>query len=298
MNKVSTLNNFLETYQVRINAYLKQHLPSPSHAPQRLHKAIHYAVLNGGKRLRPLLVYATGTCLDAEPTLLDAPAAAVELIHSYSLVHDDLPAMDNDDLRRGKPSCHKAFNQATAILVGDALQALAFECLADQSPHPSGIKIQMIKTLATASGSMGMSGGQDLDLEAEGKTLDLAQLEKIHRLKTGALIQASVQLGAITAGCTDTATLSLLHSFAENIGLAFQIQDDILDVEGETEILGKTSGSDATNHKATYPAILGPTEAKKRRQKAYDTAMEALNQSPFDTTNLSNLCQYIVQREC
>ena len=276
MSNTITLNSALDHCQKRINAYLKQCLPSPSQIPQRLHRAMQYAVLNGGKRLRPLLVYATGICLDTDLENLDKPATAVELIHTYSLIHDDLPAMDDDNLRRGQPTCHRAFNEATAILVGDALQSLAFECLASQSSLPSKQQIQMIKMLAIASGSQGMAGGQDLDLEAEGRTLDLTHLEQIHRLKTGALIQASVHLGAVAAGCTDVAILSLLKQFAQHIGLAFQIHDDILDVEGKVEKLGKTPGSDVADHKATYPSVLGLTEAKKRRQKSYTTAMEAL----------------------
>jgi len=297
MNNVIALNNFLDHCRQRLNTRLKKFLPSPSQPPQRLHRAMQYAVLSGGKRLRPLLVYATGTCFDAKLETLDGPAAAVELIHTYSLIHDDLPAMDDDDLRRGQPTCHKAFNEATAILVGDALQSLAFECLANSSCLPSKLQIQMIKTLATASGSVGMAGGQDLDLEAESRQLDLLQLEKIHRLKTGALFQASVQLGAIAAGCTDAPTLALLKNFAQHIGLAFQIQDDILDVEGHAEITGKRSGADAAHNKATYVSILGLTEAKNRRQKSYGAAMEALKQCPFNSENLSELCQLIVQRE-
>jgi len=290
------LNQFLAQGQQRINRYLEQQLPPLSNAPERLHRAMHYAVLNGGKRLRPLLVYASGTAFGRKLETLDAPAAAVELIHCYSLVHDDLPAMDDDDLRRGKPTCHKAFNEATAILVGDALQSFAFEHLCNQSELPENIKLRMIKTLAIASGSQGMAGGQDLDLAAENKACELTQLETIHRLKTGALIQASIQLGAIAAGYDDHTTLSQLKKFAEYIGLAFQIHDDILDVEGDAETIGKMPGADVANHKATYPAIMGITEAKDHRQKCYNDAMLILKELPLDTSQLSALCEHIVQR--
>jgi farnesyl diphosphate synthase len=292
----ATLNHFLAQGQQRINRYLEQQLPPLSKAPERLHRAMHYAVLNGGKRLRPLLVYACGTAFGAKLETLDAPAAAVELIHCYSLVHDDLPAMDDDDLRRGKPTCHKAFNEATAILVGDALQSFAFEHLCDQPELSENIKLQMIKTLAMASGSQGMAGGQDLDLAAENKACELTQLETIHHLKTGALIQASIQLGAISAGCEDKTTLSQLKKFAEYIGLAFQIHDDILDVEGDAETIGKMPGADVANHKATYPAMLGLTEAKHRREKVYTAAIETLKTLTLDTSHLSELCKHIVER--
>lgn len=261
-------------------------LPGKLVAPQRLHEAMHYAVLNGGKRLRPLLVYATGNSFGAKTVDLDAPAVAVELIHCYSLVHDDLPAMDDDDLRRNQPTCHKAFDEATAILVGDALQSLAFETL------PS---LDMVRTLAKASGSLGMAGGQSLDLDAEGKSPDLKALEQIHHLKTGAIIKASVELGAMAAGC-DQHSFEHLKQFAHHIGLAFQIQDDILDVEGNTENLGKTAGIDITNNKATYTSILGLEAAKKHLEKQFEKSMSHLDALDVDTQDLAILCRYIVQR--
>ena len=288
MNNTQTLNAFLQHCQSRITVQLKKYLPAASQMPQRLHRAMHYAVFNGGKRLRPLLVYATGSALETPIEQLDAPAAAIEFIHCYSLVHDDLPAMDNDDLRRGQPTCHKAFNEATAILVGDALQSLAFSCLTN---------MDMVKVLAQASGSFGIAGGQDLDLEAEGNTLDLTGLGRMHRLKTGALIEASIALGVIASGCRDISIITLLKKFAQHTGLAFQIQDDILDVEGNTEGLGKTAGIDVTNNKATYTSILGITEAKKRLQKQYDSAMGLLHQLPIDTSDLEQLCTFVVSRE-
>lgn len=280
------LTPFLQLCQNRIITQLEASLPPTSQVPQRLHKAMHYAVLNGGKRLRPLLVYATGNALNTDIELLDAPAVAVELIHCYSLVHDDLPAMDNDDLRRGQPTCHKAFNEATAILVGDALQSLAFSVLPN---------INMVKQLSKAIGSFGMAGGQDLDLEAEGNHLDITALEHMHRLKTGALIEASIELGALASQC-ESNTLHLLKQFAKHLGLAFQIQDDILDVEGDTQNLGKTAGIDATNNKATYTRILGLTEAKNRLEKEFEMSMSCLHQLPFDTTDLEILCQFVTQR--
>lgn len=277
------LTPFLIDCQSRITELLKTHLPSTSLVPQRLHQAMHYAVLNGGKRLRPLLVYATGYALKAPLENLDAAAVAVELIHCYSLVHDDLPAMDDDDLRRGQPTCHKAFNEATAILVGDALQSLAFSVL------PT---IQMVKVLAKASGSLGMAGGQDLDLASEGKQLDLTSLEQMHRLKTGALIETSVELGALSAQC-DENTLKILKQFACHLGLAFQIQDDILDVEGNTQSLGKTAGIDTLNDKATYTRILGITEAKKRLEKEHEKCIACLNQLAINTEDLEMLSHFI-----
>jgi farnesyl diphosphate synthase len=249
---------------------------------------MHYAVLNGGKRLRPLLVYATGHALQTSLENLDLPAIAVELIHCYSLVHDDLPAMDNDDWRRGQPTCHKKFNEATAILVGDALQSLAFNCLNN---------IEMVNTLAKASGSYGMAGGQDLDLESEDQMTNLSELEHMHRLKTGALIEASVELGIIAAKCNDSSIKASLKKFSQNIGLAFQIRDDILDVEGNTQGLGKTAGIDTANNKATYTTILGVSEAKDRLQKHYEIAMNSLNELSFDTSNLKQLCTYVVNRK-
>lgn len=287
-NDTIVLNSFLQSCQHRITSQLKKHLPPISQIPQRLHSAMHYAVFNGGKRLRPLLVYATGNALQIPLENLDLPAVAIELIHCYSLVHDDLPAMDNDDWRRGQPTCHKAFDEATAILVGDALQSLAFSCLTN---------IDMVNTLAKASGSYGMAGGQNLDLEAENQTTSLLELEHIHRLKTGALIEASVELGAIAAGYIQEPARIMLKKFAQNIGLAFQIQDDILDVEGSTQHLGKTAGIDAANKKATYTSILGVPEAKRLLQKHYEIAMNSLDQLTFDTSDLKQLCTYVVSRK-
>lgn len=287
-NKTAELNTFLQHCELRINAQLKKRLPLATQPPQRLHRAMQYAVFNGGKRLRPLLVYATGMALEADLERLDGPAVAVELIHCYSLVHDDLPAMDNDDWRRGQPTCHKAFNEATAILVGDALQTLAFGCLED---------IKQVKILALASGSLGMAGGQDMDLENENKTTDLTGLQQTHRLKTGALIEASISLACEASGYGERTEKTILEQFAKNLGLAFQIQDDILDVEGNLNELGKTPGIDASNNKSTYVSILGLAEAKKRLKKHYEAALNALAQLTLNTEHLEAICHFVVERK-
>ena len=244
----------------RVETALGQALPSPSLSPQRLHAAMRHAALGGGKRIRPLLVYATGSIFGTEERWLDAPATAVELIHAYSLVHDDLPAMDDDAMRRGRPTVHVAFGEATAILAGDALQSLAFEILAE-APVASELRVAWLRALSTAAGAAGMCGGQALDVDATGKNQALVDLECMHRLKTGALIRTSVRMGAL-GGSVDQGTLQLLDTFADALGLAFQVRDDILDVESSSEQLGKTAGKDAAQAKSTYPALLGMDGAK------------------------------------
>ncbi|TBV75018.1 polyprenyl synthetase family protein [Pseudoxanthomonas winnipegensis] len=246
----------------RVEAALEAALPAPDLAPQRLHAAMRHAVLGGGKRMRPLLVYAAGMLTGADEATLDAPAAAVELIHAYSLVHDDLPAMDDDAMRRGRPTVHVAFDEATAILAGDALQTRAFEVLADAQAEPA-LRVAWLQTLARASGVAGMCGGQALDIDATGQQQSLSALQRMHALKTGALIRASVRLGAL-AGGADADTLQRLDRFADALGLAFQVRDDILDVEASSETLGKTAGKDAAQDKSTYPALLGMDGAKAR----------------------------------
>lgn len=246
----------------RVDASLDAALPDPVRAPQRLHAAMRHATLGGGKRMRPLLVYAAGTMTGADEGVLDAPATAVELIHAYSLVHDDLPAMDDDALRRGQPTVHIAFDEATAILAGDALQTLAFEVLAG-SDAGAVLRVAWLQTLAQASGVAGMCGGQALDIDATGQLQSLQALQHMHALKTGALIRASVRLGAL-AGGVEEATLQRLDAFAQALGLAFQVRDDILDVEASSQILGKTAGKDAAQSKSTYPALLGIDGAKAR----------------------------------
>jgi geranylgeranyl pyrophosphate synthase len=284
-------------YRERINNFLTANLPAENIIPVELHQAIRYAVLGGGKRIRAALVYATGEALGAKVELLDKVAAAVELAHAYSLVHDDLPAMDNDELRHGMPSCHKKFGEAMAILTGDALQALAFEMLASANKNiPADICVKMIIELANAIGSMGMVGGQVLDLAAEGKQITLSELETIHKNKTGALITASVQLGALVTGCKDVMQLENLRLFAQNIGLAFQVQDDILDIESSTEVLGKQQGADLENNKATYPALLGLSAAKEKLNIFYQQALHFLQQAKIIDMKLQVLAEFIIQR--
>lgn len=289
--------DYLNTHQTRIAKSLKFFLPAIEAEPKRLHEAMHYVVLNGGKRIRPLLVYAAGDIVKADPQLLDRCASAVEFIHCYSLVHDDLPAMDNDDLRRGKPTCHKAFDEATAILAGDALQTLAFKILTDYRSTTVADEtiLKMLSYLADACGSNGMAGGQTIDLQAVGKALNLTQLETLHRLKTGALIRVSVQLGAMAGNCNDQ-QYQALRQFADEIGLAFQIQDDILDVEGSTEEIGKRQGADIALNKPTFPTILGMQQAKKYLQEKYQEAIYHLDIFGDKALPLKLLANYIVER--
>lgn len=262
----------------RVERCLERWLPTADAEPQQLHEAMRYAVLGGGKRVRPALVYFTGAALDVPDHRLDGPAAAVELIHAYSLVHDDLPAMDDDDLRRGRPTCHRAYDEATAILVGDALQVLAFEILAADDrmvPNPAH-RLEAIRLLAHASGTRGMAGGQAVDLAAAGRVLSLGALEEMHRRKTGALIHASVMMAATSADELAPAAKSALDAYGAAIGLAFQIQDDILDVEGETGLLGKRTQADSARAKPTYPSIAGLEGAKARLGVLHDQAIGAL----------------------
>ena len=284
-------------FSARADDVLSRVLPAQTQAPEELHRAMRYAVLGGGKRLRPVLVYTTGSALGASPDRLDASAAAVEIIHAYSLVHDDLPAMDDDALRRGRPTCHVAFGEAMAILAGDALQALAFEVLAADHVADAGIHVEMLATLATACGSHGMAGGQALDLAAVGKRLTPSELERMHVHKTGALIRASVKLGALAAGCRDANLLDALERYGHAIGLAFQIRDDILDVEGDSAIIGKTAGKDAANDKPTYPAILGMDETRAQLQRFTDEAIAAAHSLGERARSLIDIARYVAERE-
>ncbi|KJV30868.1 (2E,6E)-farnesyl diphosphate synthase [Luteibacter yeojuensis] len=261
----------------RADDALARALPGDDLPPAELHRAMRYAVLGGGKRLRPLLVYAAGHALGSDGPVLDAPACAVEIIHAYSLVHDDLPAMDDDALRRGRPTCHIVFGEAMAILAGDALQALAFEILA-QSPagdDPTQ-RITMLRTLGAACGAEGMAGGQAFDLSAVGRKLTLEELERMHAYKTGALIRASVRLGALAAGCRDEALLARLDRYGHAVGLAFQVRDDILDIEGESAVIGKTAGKDAAADKPTFPSIIGLDASRARLVALVDEALDAI----------------------
>lgn len=263
----------LSAWRERSDAALAGALPALDVEPKILHAAMRHAVLLGGKRMRPLLVHASGVLFDADPMVLDAPAVAIELIHAYSLVHDDLPAMDDDALRRGQPTVHVAFDEATAILAGDALQSLAFEVLA-AAPVDAAIRVELLRILATAAGASGMCGGQALDLGATGNggALTLAELEHLHRLKTGALIRAAVRMGALCGGADDD-ELASLDVYADALGLAFQVRDDILDVEGDSATLGKTAGKDVAQDKATFPALLG-MQASRDRLAELTRAME------------------------
>ena len=285
-------------FRQRIESVLDHALKLPDPGSQRLREAMRYSVLGGGKRLRPVLVYTTGTSLGAPLADLDAPAAAVELIHVYSLVHDDLPAMDDDDLRRGRPTCHKAYDEATAILVGDALQALAFEVLAGAEipSTQAASRLAMIRVLARGIGTLGMAGGQAIDLESVGRQLDRRTLDDMHRRKTGALIETSVLLGAAAAGIHSGPEYEALREFGACTGLAFQIQDDILDVAGTTEALGKAAGADAARHKPTYPSIVGMEAAQQHASTLRDRALAAIAPLGPRGALLASLAHYIVGR--
>lgn len=292
------LHDRLQGWQKRIEVVLDDVLPPSSTHPAKLHAALRYSVLNGGKRMRPLLVYAAGEALGIAADRLDIPAAAIELIHVYSLVHDDLPAMDDDDLRRGKATCHKAFDEPTAILVGDGLQALAFQLLAAHprmSASPAQ-RLRMVEQLGQAAGSRGMVGGQAIDLAAVGQELTEMELENMHIHKTGALIRASVLLAAYSVEAMDAQRLQQLDHFAKCIGLAFQVQDDILDVESDTQTLGKTRGADAAAGKPTYPSIIGMAASKAKLQDLYDEAMNALLSFGESADMLRHCAEFTVKR--
>jgi len=292
------LNRFAEHCQQRVEAALGRFLPSENTLPVQLHQAMRYAVLGGGKRIRPLLVYAAGQASGARQQALDVTACAVECIHAYSLLHDDLPAMDDDDLRRGKPTCHKVYGEAEAILAGDALQALAFLLLAhaDMGAISAHRRLQMIELLSQASGSRGMVGGQSLDLAATGKQLDIAELEDMHIHKTGALIRASVLLGALCVENLADPRKQALDHYGKYTGLAFQVQDDILDVTGNTEQLGKETGADSALNKPTYPSLLGLSGARERARELHQAALDSLDDLDDKADPLRWLSQYIVDR--
>ncbi|MCR6495733.1 polyprenyl synthetase family protein [Thermomonas sp. S9] len=308
----------LARWRARVDAALDAALPDPARAPQRLHAAMRHGVLNGGKRMRPLLVYATGSALDASDAALDAAAVAVELIHCYSLIHDDLPAMDDDALRRGQPTVHVAFDEATAILAGDALQALAFEQLT-AAPQAADVRIAMLAELARAAGVAGMCGGQALDIDAtasrpppapmppgappraeetrlRASCLSLEYVERLHALKTGALLRCAVRLGAL-AGQATPAQAAALDAYAEALGLAFQIRDDLLDIEGDAATLGKTAGKDQAQDKATFPALLGRTASHARLQALSTQMQAALEALAIDTEALARLARQVVERQ-
>jgi farnesyl diphosphate synthase len=295
----NALKDYLITCQSRVEKALADRLQEENQLPKTLHRAMRYSTLDGGKRMRPMLTFCTGKTLGLAPEILDGPACAVEFIHVYSLIHDDLPAMDDDDLRRGKPTSHIAFDEATAILAGDALQALAFQTLANDSSMNASAeqRIRMITTLTKASGSRGMVGGQAIDLESVGKELTLPELENMHIHKTGALIRASVQLATLSDPDLDSTIANNLDHYAKCIGLSFQVKDDILDEESDTATLGKTQGKDQDNNKPTYPALLGLQGAKDKAQALHEEALKSLDAFGSEADLLRELSLYIIKRD-
>lgn len=296
MANKDTFDAWMRARQVRIEAVLDRLLAPVGVAPARLHEAMRYAVLGGGKRVRPLLAFAAGEAAAAAADVVDAAAAAVELIHAYSLVHDDLPAMDNDTLRRGRPTCHIAFDEATALLVGDALQSLAFQVLAEQPALDSATKVRMIALLARAAGSRGMAGGQAIDLASTGLELSLPELENMHIHKTGELIRAAVLLGATAAAKLADAQIDRLDHAAKFAGLAFQVVDDILDGEADSGTLGKTAGKDAQQGKPTYLSVMGMSRAREFAEELRAEAMRALSSFGDEATRMRQLIDFIVLR--
>jgi len=285
-------------HQSRFEDVLRNLLPSAEVAPQRLHAAMRYSVLDGGKRVRPLLAFAAGELVGADIARVNFSAAAVELIHAYSLVHDDMPCMDDDVLRRGKPTCHVQFDEATALLVGDALQSLAFQLLSEHPLSDDPMRqLQMLKLLAAASGSRGMAGGQAIDLDSVGKQLNLPELEQMHIHKTGALIRAAVLLGAHCGAALEEAQLNRLDRYGKCVGLAFQVVDDVLDSEADTATLGKTAGKDADNDKPTYVTLLGVQAAKKMAAELHGEALDALGEFGDEASRLRELADFIVLRK-
>jgi farnesyl diphosphate synthase len=286
----------IAAYTERVDARLDAALPHPSTIPTRLHEAMRYAVLNGGKRVRPLLVYAAGECLGVDADILDAPAVAIELIHAFSLVHDDLPAMDDDDLRRGEPTVHIMYDEATAILAADALQPLAFSVLSGIDGVAAQTRINLVRLIAEASGSTGMTGGQSIDLAAEGSSLSAEALEQMYSLKTGALIHASVMCATLLREDLSDDDARSLDTFGQAIGIAFQIKDDILDIEGETHVIGKQAGADQRLRKATYPGLFGLDSSRQRCDELLSGALEHLEPFGGDAAPLEWLARFIVER--
>lgn len=295
---MNDLKPWMQAQAERVEAALSARLPPAHQFPQRLHDAMRYCALAGGKHFRPLLAYATAEALDIPPERVDPLAVALELIHAYSLVHDDLPAMDDDELRRGKPTCHVAYDEATAILVGDALQTQAFQVLSMDPALdvPAETRLRMIGKLAQASGSHGMVGGQAIDLESEGRQLNAAELESMHVHKTGALIRASVIMTALCAPTLDEATESALDRYAKCLGLAFQIHDDVLDETGNAEELGKTAGADRARAKSTYPALFGVAESQRMAQQMVQEAQDQLHSLGAKAQRLHALASFVIDR--
>lgn len=285
-------------FQQRINLFLEQQLAQLVVNDEKLHQAMAYGLLIGGKRMRPYLVYITGEALGINLHDLDSIAGALECIHAYSLLHDDLPAMDDDDLRRGEPTCHKAFDEATAILAGDSLQTLAFDILAnhDFSEAVKPKQIRLIQQLVTAAGYQGMCGGQALDLAATNKEINVEQLETLHSLKTGALLEASVLMAAECSQQLADKDKQALKEYAQLVGLAYQVQDDIIDITSTEEQLGKPSGSDLASNKSTYPALLGLQGAQQKAENLFQQALQALARLPYNTQSLAEFATFIVKR--
>ena len=290
---------FIDDVQTRINDYLANKLDSLAINDEKLLDAMRYGLLIGGKRMRPYLAYITGATLEAEQSDIDGVAAAIECIHAYSLLHDDLPAMDDDDLRRGQLTCHKAFDEATAILAGDSLQTLAFDIIANHefSEAVDKKRINLLRYLVSASGYQGMCGGQALDLSATNKAISLAELENLHSLKTGALLEASVKMAAECSNNATTYDKEQLALYAKLVGLAYQVRDDIIDITSTEEELGKPAGSDLAANKSTYPALLGLTGAQEKAENLYQQALQALATLPYNTQSLSDFATFIVSRK-
>ena len=288
----------LQAWQARMESALAARLPGPDVVPGRLHEAMRYTVLGGGKRIRPALLFAAARAVGRSEDEVEAAACAIELIHVYSLVHDDLPAMDDDDLRRGRPTCHKAYDEATAVLVGDALQTLAFHVLARDPALPASpaVRLRLVELLAEASGSFGMAGGQAIDLAVQGRQLDLAQVEEMHSRKTGALIRVSVMMAAACASSLDSTLQEALAGFAAPIGLAFQIQDDLLDVLGDVSTLGKATGADSERSKPTYPSVMGIAASQERVRLLHAQAMQSLAPLGARADALRSLADWLLSR--
>src|SRR3569623_56045 len=287
--------NWMKSIQGGVEEMLAAFLPSATDVPARLHEAMRYAILDGGKRVRPLLVFAAGDLFDADPDMLRRAAAAVEMIHAYSLVHDDMPCMDDDELRRGKPTVHVKYDEATALLVGDALQSQAFLVLSEAEGDPER-RLRMLRLLASAAGSAGMCGGQAIDLASVGITLSLAELEQMHRLKTGALLRASVLLGALCGKQLDEREQAALDQYANAIGLAFQVVDDVLDATEDSATLGKTAGKDAVDSKPTYVSILGLEQSRALAESICRDAHRSISIFGDKAQRLRELADLIVQR--
>lgn len=289
---------YIKQCQKRVNAALKKQLPSVTSEPRKLHKAMRYSVLNGGKRIRAAFAYATAEALGAKPAVIDPVCAAIKMIHAFSLIHDDLPALDNDDLRRGLPTCHKAFGEATAILAGDSLQSLPFEILANLPAKylPAATKVEMIRLLANAIGSKGMIGGEEMDIEMVAKSVTLKKIETMFQLKTGYLLTASLLLGALAANCRDKKTLFNLGKFGHYIGLAFQIHDDIIGISSSTALLGKKQGNDIAMNKPAYPVIAGMKKAQEKEKRYYKKSIEYLNKCKFNSDKIKLIAAYIIER--